>query len=123
MSEEIYRQRILDHYRHPRNFGKISGATHAYGQANASCGDQLQFQVRVVKNKIKQIGFTGSGCAISMASASLLADHLAGRPLNAIKKISLRLMRQLLQIPISPARENCALLAALTLNKLEKIKS
>lgn len=122
MADEIYRQRILDHYKNPRHFGALKKYTHSFGHQNISCGDQLQFRVNVQKNKIADIGFTGAGCAVSMASASLVSEFLIGKSFTVIQKLDKGAVKKLLGIPISGARELCAMLSVETLKKLEKKK-
>jgi nitrogen fixation NifU-like protein len=76
---ELYRQLILDHARNPRHFHKIDGATHMAEGINPLCGDKLKLYVKVDDNDvITEAAFEGSGCAISVASASLLTDLVAG---------------------------------------------
>lgn len=120
MSEEIYRQRILDHYKNPRNFGKLKKSTHKCTHENISCGDELCFEVNVVKNKIKDIGFTGTGCAISIASASIISEYLYDKSFSAIQKLTFKEVQKMLGIRVSSARELCAMLCVETLKNLEK---
>lgn len=120
MSEQLYRQQIIDHYKYPRNFGKIKKYTHAFGHQNISCGDQLQFRVFIERGKIKNIGFTGEGCAISIASASLLSEHLIEKSFALIDKLKKKDIEKLLGIPISGGRELCAMLALETVKRLKK---
>ena len=77
---ELYRELILDHARSPRHFGKLDSPTHTAEGINPLCGDKLKLYVRVNEdNQVEDISFEGSGCAISVASASLLTDTIAGR--------------------------------------------
>ena len=76
---ELYRELILDHARSPRHFGKLSDATHTAEGINPSCGDKLKMYFRIDgDNCIGDACFEGSGCAISVASASLLTDMVIG---------------------------------------------
>lgn len=76
---ELYRELILDHARSPRNFGKPESVTHSADGINPLCGDKLHLYVHVDNaERIDDIRFEGAGCAISMASASLLTETLAG---------------------------------------------
>ena len=78
---DLYRELILDHSRHPRHFGKLAAATHTADGINPICGDKLRLYLRLDANdQIADIAFAGSGCAISMASASLLTDCVIGKP-------------------------------------------
>ena len=121
MAEEVYRQNVLDHYRSPRNFGALKKPTHRAGHANVSCGDQLQFEAKIVGGTIAEIAFTGTGCAVSVAGASLLSEHVKGKRFAASKKLKKKDIEKLLGIPISPARERCALLGLETVQQLAKI--
>ena len=78
--QDLYRELILDHARHPRHFGKLASCTHSAEGINPLCGDKLRLYLQIGAGEtIDDIAFEGSGCAISMASASLLAETLAGR--------------------------------------------
>ena len=81
---DLYRELILDHARNPRHFGKLDGATHCAEGINPLCGDKLRLYLRVNEDhSIDAAGFEGSGCAISVASASLLTDLIIGLPSSA----------------------------------------
>lgn len=76
--QQLYRETILDHARKPRNFGRLAGATHTAEGINPLCGDKLHLYLTVDENEtVIEAGFEGSGCAISMASASLLTETIA----------------------------------------------
>ena len=93
---ELYRELILDHARHPRHFGKLDGATHSAEGVNPLCGDRLTlFLTLDKKNAIQDVRFLGSGCAISMASASLLTDAVMGRPADEALNTSRALIERL----------------------------
>jgi len=77
--QELYQQVILDHNRRPRNFRSVAAATGRAEGVNPLCGDQLRVELRVEDGVIREIGFLGSGCAISKASASMMTAHLQGR--------------------------------------------
>lgn len=77
---ELYQELILDHARHPRHFGKLADATHSADGVNPLCGDKLTLYLRVGEdNRIEAAGFEGVGCAISVASASLLTESVVGK--------------------------------------------
>jgi nitrogen fixation NifU-like protein len=78
----LYQEVILDHSRHPRHFGKLIGATHQAEGNNPLCGDEITLFVILNDQTIQNIQFTGTGCAICMASASLLTEHIAGKTLH-----------------------------------------
>ena len=75
---QLYRSVILDHSRSPRHFGRISNPTHTAEGINPVCGDKLQLFLSVHADKIDDVSFEGSGCAISMASASMMTDRIIG---------------------------------------------
>ena len=76
---DLYRELILDHSKHPRHFGKLAGATHSAEGINPLCGDKLKLYLRLDQDDtIQDASFEGSGCAISVASASLLTDTVIG---------------------------------------------
>jgi nitrogen fixation NifU-like protein len=80
---DLYRQVILDHSRHPHNLRRIDDATQSAEGINPLCGDQLTLYVRIVDGTIDDIAFEGMGCAISMASASLMTTELKGKDTEA----------------------------------------
>ena len=79
---DLYRELILDHARSPRHFGKLEGMTHSAEGVNPLCGDKLKLYLAVDGDQIKDARFEGSGCAISVASASLLTDTVIGLPVS-----------------------------------------
>jgi nitrogen fixation NifU-like protein len=79
---ELYQEMILDHHKHPRNFGRLAGANrHAEG-FNPLCGDRVTVYALVEGDAIRDLSFEGSGCAICMASASVMTDELAGKSID-----------------------------------------
>ncbi|OGJ42854.1 SUF system NifU family Fe-S cluster assembly protein [Candidatus Peregrinibacteria bacterium RIFCSPLOWO2_01_FULL_39_12] len=115
---DIYSEIILDHYKNPRNKGSVKNATATAIEHNPLCGDKIKIELLLDKsNRIKTIKFSGSGCAISQAAASMLLETLTGKTLNEIEKIKSREIIKMLNIPISPAREKCALLGLYAVKK------
>ncbi len=116
--EDMYREHILDHYKHPRNFGVLKPAAVDHEANNPLCGDQIRLTFNVNdKDEISDVKFTGRGCAISQASASLLTSRVKGKPLSEIKAIDRDQVVQMLGIPISPVRLKCALLSLAVLRE------
>ncbi|MGH9251283.1 MAG: Fe-S cluster assembly sulfur transfer protein SufU [Acidimicrobiales bacterium] len=76
---DLYQEVIIDHGRHPRNFGELAGATHTAEGFNPLCGDQLTLYVKLADGHIAAVAFQGAGCAISQASASLMTTALKGK--------------------------------------------
>lgn len=110
--DDFYRENILDHYRHPRNTGKLEHATHSHEEHNPLCGDVIRMDLRVNEdNIIEQVAFAGKGCAISQASASMLTEMIEGKSLDEAKKIGKEQILEALGIEIGPVRLKCALLS------------
>jgi nitrogen fixation NifU-like protein len=76
--QELYREVILDHNRNPRNFGELGDATRVISAVNPLCGDKLTLYVKVGDGTVTDIKFKGSGCAISVASSSLMTERVKG---------------------------------------------
>lgn len=115
-----FREEILEHYKTPNNFGKLQNATHSHKETNASCGDEITLQLIINNNKIEDVRFIGNGCAISMASASLLTEEIKDKTLEEIKSLRREDVLNLLKIPISPGRIKCALLSLEALRRATK---
>lgn len=79
---ELYQETILDHNRHPRNFGRIEGASHHAHGYNPLCGDRVDVYLTVEDGVVAEIAFDGDGCAISTASASIMTEALTGRTVD-----------------------------------------
>ncbi len=112
-SSDIYRELILDYYRNPRNFGKLDPHDIDAKDSNPLCGDEIEIQIRVSKDgKIDDIRFFGKGCAISLASASMLTELAKGKPLEWTKELSKEdILKMLGTSDLGPARIKCALLS------------
>jgi nitrogen fixation NifU-like protein len=115
--DDLYRDYILEHYRRPHNFGVLDDANAQHEGANPLCGDRITMQLRVSGDKIAAVGFTGRGCAISQASASLLTDEIKGKSVDDAEKMTSNDIIDMLGIEISPARLKCALLSLETLQR------
>ena len=110
MADSLYREVILDHYRNPRNKGTLDPADHSYEDTNPLCGDEVRVDVRVAADRIAEIKFSGRGCAVSQASASILTELVEGMPLAEVKALTKDDLLEEIGIPVSPARMKCALL-------------
>ena len=113
--DDLYRDYILDHYKNPRNFGELPDATNRYSDNNPLCGDELTIALKVVDERVEDVKFTGRGCAISQASASMLTEQVKGKTLDEVKAIDREAVLENLGITISPARIKCAMLSLKTL--------
>ena len=109
--DDLYRDYILEHYRRPHNFGVIEEPSATFEGANPLCGDRITMQLAVKDGVVTDLGFTGRGCAISQASASLLTDEVRGKPVTAVAAIQAVDLLDLLGIEVSPARLKCAMLS------------
>jgi nitrogen fixation NifU-like protein len=108
--DQFYREYILDHYKNPRNFGRLESPDITHEEDNPLCGDVVGMDFDIEDGVIADVRFHGRGCAISQASASLLTERLKGMALDDAKKINKDDVLGELGIQISPARLKCALL-------------
>ena len=120
---DLYRDLILDHWKNPHNFGKLKKPTIEIKEANPLCGDDIELQIVVKKGKITDVKFSGEGCALSQAGASILTDILKGKSLSQVKRITEGNFLKILGIRPNPARLKCALLSFSALQKaLKQVK-
>lgn len=117
--EEVYREFLIGLYRNPPNAGRIAGADYRGAAANTACGDEVEIFLKVKKGVVSDAKFAGRGCAISQASASLLASHVRGRRLSSLGKLGRGDVLRLLGVDLSrnPARVKCAILPLDALKK------
>lgn len=112
MSDDIYREIILDHYRNPRNKGKLPHADVSTHDSNPLCGDEIDMHLKVEQGRITDIKFEGRGCAISQASASMLTEMVLDKPLTAVKDLAKDdILENIGLVNLGPARIKCALLS------------
>lgn len=110
--DDMYREVILDHYKNPHNHGTLEQPDFSFEDDNPLCGDRIRIDVQVgADNKVTAVAFSGQGCAISQASASLLTDHIMGKSLEEVKQITKEDILDLLGIELGPVRLKCALLS------------
>jgi cysteine desulfurase/selenocysteine lyase len=110
LMDDLYRQQILEHYKQPHNWGEMEDADLEFEDFNPLCGDELKVQLRVEDDRIAGVRFSGHGCAISQASASMASDELVGMPVEDLLKLDRSFVLDLLGIDISATRMKCALL-------------
>src|SRR5438552_2408999 len=77
--DELYREEILEHYRHPRHRGALEHPDYTYEDANPLCGDRIRMDVKVADGRVVDVGFSGEGCAISQAATSMLCERHGAR--------------------------------------------
>ena len=123
--DDLYKEIILEHYKHPRNFGKINNASAGFTLTNDLCGDEIAMEITITKPMtknqrpatIKDIKFQGQGCALSIASASLLTEHVKGWDLHKVLTVTGKDIFMLLGVNLNHARIKCALLPLEVLHK------
>jgi nitrogen fixation NifU-like protein len=110
--DALYREQILDHYKHPHNFGELDDADLEFEDTNPLCGDELRVQLRTGDDgRIEEVRFSGQGCAISQASASIVSDEIKGMTPGELLRLDREFVLELLGIDISATRMKCALLS------------
>jgi nitrogen fixation NifU-like protein len=116
---DVYAENILDHYRHPRNKQAEGSEKRAmsvsHTEENLSCGDTVTVHLFINDNRIEQISWDGTGCAISQAAMSILSEELVGKTLNEAESLTPQNVYDILRVPIGPRRVKCALLGLHTL--------
>ena len=110
--DDLYRQQILEHYKQPHNWGELEDADLEFEDFNPLCGDELKVQLKISDDQlITDVRFSGHGCAISQASASMASDEVIGMPVDDLLKLDREFVLDLLGIDISATRMKCALLS------------
>jgi nitrogen fixation NifU-like protein len=111
--DDIYREQILEHARYPHNFGTLDHPTISHEEYNPLCGDRVRIDLLIEDGVIADVRFSGKGCAISQASASMLTDEIKGMDVETAKAFSKDDLLMLIGIPLSknPTRLKCALLS------------
>jgi nitrogen fixation protein NifU and related proteins len=109
--DDFYKGYILEHYREPHNFGQLEDATATFEDLNPLCGDKIRFDLKVnPEGIVEDVRFSGRGCAISQASASMLTDTIKGMHVEDVAKLDKQVVLDNVGIGISPARMKCATL-------------
>lgn len=108
--DELYKEYILDHYRTPRNFGHLDDPDATAEDVNPLCGDEIRMELKLAGGKVVDVRFSGKGCAISQASASMLTESIRGESLEDIARMSHERVLENVGIGISPTRMKCATL-------------
>ena len=97
MADDLYREIILDHYRHPRHRGRLDPADAVVEADNPLCGDQIDLSVRFDGDRLADIAFEGTGCSISQAACSMLCDEVAGLPRSSARDVASRFRAMLVE--------------------------
>jgi nitrogen fixation NifU-like protein len=109
--DDLYREEILDHYRSPRHRGRLASPHATFEDDNPLCGDRVRMDIRFAEDgNIAEVRFCGEGCAISQATASMLCDEVAGKPVSEVTGWDRQKVLELLGISLTPVRLKCALL-------------
>jgi nitrogen fixation protein NifU and related proteins len=112
MDDSLYREYILEHYKRPHHFGELESPDLEFYDTNPLCGDELRVQLKLDgDNRVADVAFSGQGCAISQASASMVSDEIIGMPVDDVLRLDKQFVLDLLGIDISATRIKCALLS------------
>jgi nitrogen fixation NifU-like protein len=107
---DLYAEEILDHYKHPRHFGHLNEPTLTFHDRNPLCGDEITLELQIADGKIADVAFTGHGCAVSRAAASMMSEEIIGKSLDELRGWQKENITDLLGIEVGPVRIKCALL-------------
>ena len=107
----IYQEELLDHYENPSNYGTLPNPNISHEEDNPLCGDRIRIDLLVEDDVITEVRFSGHGCTISQAAASMLTEEIEGKSLTEVKKLSRDDILDMIGIPLGPVRVKCALLA------------
>jgi nitrogen fixation protein NifU and related proteins len=109
--DELYRENILDHYKRPRNFGRLEEFDLDFADTNPFCGDEQHVFIKLdADGRVAEVAFEGKGCAISTAATSMLTEELQGKTREELLRLEKDFVLDLLGIDISATRMKCALL-------------
>ena len=119
MAYDMYQEVILAHYRSPHNYGPLEGADRVGEESNPTCGDHITVRLKLdpARREIESVRFEGDGCAISVASASMLTDRVVGLSVDAANHLTGDDIVNGLGIPLSPVRVKCALTSFVALGR------
>ncbi len=117
MALDLYAEEIISHYEHPHNSGIMKDASTSFHNYNASCGDDVTMYLKLDKDTIVDAKFKGTGCAISVASASMLTDFVKGKSLKDVEVMGVKTIIGIIGIDPGPARLKCATLSLRTLKE------
>ena len=110
--DDLYREQILEHYKRPHNWGELDDPDLSFEDTNPLCGDELKVTIAVAEDgTVEDLRFTGHGCAISQASASLTSDEVKGMKVDDLLRLDKDFVLELLGIELSATRLKCGLLS------------
>jgi len=110
--DDFYREEILEHYTHPHHYGRLDNPDISHEESNPLCGDRVRFEIKLddAGETVEDVRFSGVGCAISKASASMLSDLIVGKTLEEVRDLTKEDVLEELGIDLGPVRLKCALL-------------
>lgn len=111
MNDKLYQEELLEHYKHPYNKKTLTNPSFTTGKDNPSCGDRISIDGIIKDNKITDLGFSGSGCVISQAAASMLMQHCIGKTVDEVLDLTKDNIIAMVGIQLGPNRLKCALLS------------
>ena len=114
---DIYSENIMDHYRDPQNSGTLKNPDVKFHDSNPLCGDEINIEIKIENNKLKDVKSSCQGCAISKASSSIVSEKVIGKDIKDIMKLEKKFVLDLLKIPLNPMRIKCAMLFLRALQK------
>lgn len=117
MGLDIYAEQLIQSYEHPSNKRKMENATVSMHEENISCGDVIDVYLKLNGDKIEDVSFDGSGCVISMGSASMLTEELKGKNIEELEKMKYADLLKVIGIDPGPVRMHCATLSLRALKK------
>ena len=120
MTSQLYRQQIIDHYKNPHNIGKIENADFSAKFSNLSCGDEIEVFLKVKNKMLIDVNYIPNGCAISVASASLVTDEVIGMSISEILQLDENFVQKLLGTKLTSSRIKCAMLILEAIKKAIK---
>ena len=104
-------EKVLQHYRHPSNFGRLEPHDCAWQERNPVCGDDVRMEFRIDdQERIEAVRFSGEGCALTTAAASLLTETLAGQPRETVEELDFDTLKSMVGMPLGPSRFGCVAL-------------
>lgn len=109
--DEIYQEKILEHYKNPKNNKLLILPTHSAREANHVCGDIIEIHLREENGTIVETGFKGKGCALSIASASIITEYIKGKTKEQIQNLQKDDITELLNSQVPKSREECITLS------------
>ena len=100
MTSDLYREHILDHYGNPRNEGVLDDADVSHKADNPVCGDMVRLDIKLEDGKVSEVRFSGQGCVISMASASMFTEEIRGKTVAELRAMTAADIKDMLGVAL-----------------------